>query len=130
MRRVLNTTTLVVAFLLPPLSVDVCMRAKCRALELPQALLDQGEAAVGFLRVIRGSGDAWGVFSPRGCRVERGKHRGISGLHVLREGGASALVMLMERIAHNYGTVEVCVVFLDTLTLVFELYVRLRERRQ
>ncbi|MQL71214.1 hypothetical protein Taro_003533 [Colocasia esculenta] len=28
------------------------------------------------------------------------------------------------------GTVEVCVVFLDTLTPVFELYVRLRERRQ
>ncbi|MQL72854.1 hypothetical protein Taro_005196 [Colocasia esculenta] len=27
-------------------------------------------------------------------------------------------------------TIEVCVVFLDTLTLVFELYVRLRERRQ
>ncbi|MQL93310.1 hypothetical protein Taro_025952, partial [Colocasia esculenta] len=27
-------------------------------------------------------------------------------------------------------TVEVCVVFLDTLTTVFELYVRLRERRQ
>ncbi|MQL99307.1 hypothetical protein Taro_032036, partial [Colocasia esculenta] len=27
-------------------------------------------------------------------------------------------------------TVEVCVVFLDTLTPVFELYVRLRERRQ
>ncbi|MQM18841.1 hypothetical protein Taro_051839 [Colocasia esculenta] len=28
------------------------------------------------------------------------------------------------------GTVEVCVVFLDTLTSVFELYVRLRERWQ
>ncbi|MQL77037.1 hypothetical protein Taro_009443, partial [Colocasia esculenta] len=28
------------------------------------------------------------------------------------------------------GTVEVCVVFLDTLTPEFELYVRLRERRQ
>ncbi|MQM12665.1 hypothetical protein Taro_045584, partial [Colocasia esculenta] len=28
------------------------------------------------------------------------------------------------------GTVEICVVFLDTLTPVFELYVRLRERRQ
>ncbi|MQL87199.1 hypothetical protein Taro_019740 [Colocasia esculenta] len=27
-------------------------------------------------------------------------------------------------------TVEVCVVFLDTLTSEFELYVRLRERRQ
>ncbi|MQL74447.1 hypothetical protein Taro_006809 [Colocasia esculenta] len=31
-RRVLNATALVVAFLLLPLSVDVCMRAKCRAL--------------------------------------------------------------------------------------------------
>ncbi|MQM16189.1 hypothetical protein Taro_049143 [Colocasia esculenta] len=30
----------------------------------------------------------------------------------------------------EYGTIEVCVVFLDTLTPVFELYVRLRERRQ
>ncbi|MQL86191.1 hypothetical protein Taro_018721 [Colocasia esculenta] len=28
------------------------------------------------------------------------------------------------------GTVEVCVVFLDTLTPVFELFIRLRERRQ
>ncbi|MQL88277.1 hypothetical protein Taro_020833 [Colocasia esculenta] len=27
------------------------------------------------------------------------------------------------------GTVEVCVVFLDTLTPMFELYVRLKERR-
>ncbi|MQL75320.1 hypothetical protein Taro_007702, partial [Colocasia esculenta] len=57
-------------------------------------------------------------------------------------GGASALVTLMERIAHEVGifyvvnvlctvcTVEVCVVFLDTLTPVFQLYVRLREKRQ
>ncbi|MQM14234.1 hypothetical protein Taro_047166 [Colocasia esculenta] len=69
--------------------------------------------------------------------------------------GASALVTLMERIAHEVGmsyvgapardprgarhgpavvclqcgTVEVCVIFLDTLTPEFELYVRLRERR-
>ncbi|MQL71535.1 hypothetical protein Taro_003877 [Colocasia esculenta] len=51
-------------------------------------------------------------------------------------GGASALITLMERIAHEVGmfyvcgTVEVFVVFLDTLTPEFELYVRLRERRQ
>ncbi|MQL78438.1 hypothetical protein Taro_010868 [Colocasia esculenta] len=32
MRRVLNVTALVAVFLLPPLSADVCMRAKCRAL--------------------------------------------------------------------------------------------------
>ncbi|MQL96718.1 hypothetical protein Taro_029406 [Colocasia esculenta] len=49
-------------------------------------------------------------------------------------GGASALVTLMERIAHEVGisyvcgTVEVCVVFQDTLTPEFELYVQLRER--
>ncbi|MQM06316.1 hypothetical protein Taro_039134 [Colocasia esculenta] len=52
MRRVLNATALVVAFLLPSLNVDVCMHAKCHAL-----------------------------------------------------GGASALVTLMEHIAHNVGMV-------------------------
>ncbi|MQL87851.1 hypothetical protein Taro_020400, partial [Colocasia esculenta] len=35
-----------------------------------------------------------------------------------------------EREEEECGTVEVCVVFLDTLTPEFELYVRLRERRQ
>ncbi|MQL71703.1 hypothetical protein Taro_004025 [Colocasia esculenta] len=34
------------------------------------------------------------------------------------------------QVRYQCGTVEVCVVFLDTLTLEFELYVRLRERRQ
>ncbi|MQL71584.1 hypothetical protein Taro_003920 [Colocasia esculenta] len=73
--------------------------------------------------------------------------------------GALALVALVERVAHKVSvvlrvgyprfcvsqarvfvvlgvspstvcTVEICVVFLDTLTPVFKLYVRLRERRQ
>ncbi|MQL95945.1 hypothetical protein Taro_028616, partial [Colocasia esculenta] len=126
MRRVLNATALVVAFLLPPLSVDVCIRAKCRALGSARP---GGELLRDFL-TIRGPGGVLGALSPRGRCAERGKRRGISGFHVLREGGASALVTLMERIAHNCGTVEVYVVFLDTLTPVFELYVRLRERRQ
>ncbi|MQL77036.1 hypothetical protein Taro_009444 [Colocasia esculenta] len=39
-------------------------------------------------------------------------------------------VRLCGRLAGACGTVEVCVVFLDTLTPEFELYVRLRERRQ
>ncbi|MQL90704.1 hypothetical protein Taro_023305, partial [Colocasia esculenta] len=34
------------------------------------------------------------------------------------------------RVCRECGTVEVCVVFLDILTPVLELYVRLRERRQ
>ncbi|MQL87231.1 hypothetical protein Taro_019777, partial [Colocasia esculenta] len=33
-------------------------------------------------------------------------------------------------LSRYWSTVKVCVVFLDTLTHVFELYVRLRERRQ
>ncbi|MQM17084.1 hypothetical protein Taro_050052 [Colocasia esculenta] len=111
-------------------------------------------AAAGFLRAIRGSGDAWGVFSPRGRHVARGKRQEIFGFHVLREGGASALVTLVEHIAHEVGMyyvvnvlfgyprffvsqarvlvvlgvgpgtvciVEVCVVYLDTLTPLFEL---------
>ncbi|MQM09782.1 hypothetical protein Taro_042660 [Colocasia esculenta] len=60
MRRILNATALVVAFLLPPLSIDVCMHAKCRALgglltsgnpgrtELSQALFDQGGSCCGI----------------------------------------------------------------------------------
>ncbi|MQL71602.1 hypothetical protein Taro_003903 [Colocasia esculenta] len=127
----------------------VAFRSQCRATSLSQVLCvfknpaEQsweklssagGGCCTGFL-VIRGPGGVLDAFSPRGCRVERGKHRGISG-------GASALVTLMERVVHEMdmfdmvivllqcGTVEVCVIFLDTLTPVFELYVRLRERRQ
>ncbi|MQM06367.1 hypothetical protein Taro_039189 [Colocasia esculenta] len=41
------------------------------------------------------------------------------------------LRLLVNRVfGKKCGTVEVCVVFLDTLIPVFELYVRLRERRQ
>ncbi|MQL73710.1 hypothetical protein Taro_006041, partial [Colocasia esculenta] len=37
---------------------------------------------------------------------------------------------ILECLSSQCGIVEACVVFLDTLTPVFELYVRLRERRQ
>ncbi|MQM20423.1 hypothetical protein Taro_053442 [Colocasia esculenta] len=70
-----------------------------------------GGAAAGFFWTVQGSGVAWGVFSPRGRCAELGKRREF---------------VFFEKC----GTVEVCVVFLDTLTPVFELYVRLRERRQ
>ncbi|MQM06812.1 hypothetical protein Taro_039648 [Colocasia esculenta] len=45
---------------------------------------------------------------------------------------SQALVFVVLEVLSRYlcCTVEVCVVFLDTLTLEFELYVRLRERRQ
>ncbi|MQM01104.1 hypothetical protein Taro_033847, partial [Colocasia esculenta] len=67
---------LVVAFLLPPLSVDVCIRTKCHVLggQLTSALLcsTRGELLRGFL-AIRGLGGVFGVFSPRGHRAERRK---------------------------------------------------------
>ncbi|MQM03974.1 hypothetical protein Taro_036762 [Colocasia esculenta] len=37
---------------------------------------------------------------------------------------------LLRGSSERFEVLEVCVVFLDTLTPVFELYVRLRERRQ
>ncbi|MQL68393.1 hypothetical protein Taro_000665 [Colocasia esculenta] len=45
---------------------------------------------------------------------------------------SQARVFVVLRVLSRYWccTVEVCVVFLDTLTPMFELYVRLRERRQ
>ncbi|MQL99883.1 hypothetical protein Taro_032613 [Colocasia esculenta] len=46
MRHILNATALGVAFLLPPLSVDVCMRAKCHA--LGGLLTSGGELLRGF----------------------------------------------------------------------------------
>ncbi|MQM01077.1 hypothetical protein Taro_033825, partial [Colocasia esculenta] len=77
--RALNATALVVAFLLLPLSIDICMRAKCRALGglLTSGSLEKlssagGGCSAGFL-VIRGSGGVLGVFSPRGRRAEQGK---------------------------------------------------------
>ncbi|MQM10467.1 hypothetical protein Taro_043361 [Colocasia esculenta] len=185
-RRVLNATTLGVAFLLPPLSIDVCMRAKCRA--LGGLLMSGNPAEQSFHRLCSTRGSCCGV-SLGGSRWRRCVGRVLAvrtscgagempGVRVLREGfapvkattlgvafltrqpdvsrsdlerdmskgrvlkatwplvatsaesGASALVTLMERIAHECGTVEVCVVFLDTLTPKFELHVRLRERRQ
>ncbi|MQL89767.1 hypothetical protein Taro_022346 [Colocasia esculenta] len=94
---VVNVLSLVVAFMLPPLSVDVYMHAKCHALGGPQITpaeqnfhrlcSTRGELLRVFL-VIRGSGGAWGVFSLQGRRAERGKRRGISGFRVLHEGFA------------------------------------------
>ncbi|MQL71635.1 hypothetical protein Taro_003950 [Colocasia esculenta] len=72
----------------------------------------RGELLQGFL-VIRGPGGVLGMFSPRGRRAERGKRLEF---------------VFFTKV--QCGTVEVCVVFLDTLTPVFELYVWLWERRQ
>ncbi|MQL77710.1 hypothetical protein Taro_010127 [Colocasia esculenta] len=55
-----------------------------------------GGAAERFLRAARGSGDVRGVFLPRGRRVERGKHREISGFRILREGRVYYLVSYCE----------------------------------
>ncbi|MQL93846.1 hypothetical protein Taro_026491 [Colocasia esculenta] len=153
MRRVLSSTAVVVAFLLPPLSVDVCMHAKCRVqgglltsgvgrrrpptsrsgrdvglhrvlnrcpvfknldrTELSQALLDQGE-------LLWGSSDQFEVLEVRGACSR--------GVDVAWSGGNAERSSVFAFFA-KCGTVEVCVVFLETLTPVFELYVRLRERR-
>ncbi|MQL87542.1 hypothetical protein Taro_020085 [Colocasia esculenta] len=52
-----------------------------------------GGAAAGFLRAIRGPGDVWGVFSPRGRCVEREKRRVILGFCVLHKGREFYLVL-------------------------------------
>ncbi|MQM13744.1 hypothetical protein Taro_046671 [Colocasia esculenta] len=151
MRRVLNATALVVAFLLPSLSVDVCMRAKCRVLgglltsrnpgrtELPQALLDQGGAAARFFgdsrfwrcvrRVLAArtsrevGGNAWSLCSSRSgnpwsssrirvcackgdrpCRRDKvATGRPVATGFPIATGGASALVTLTKRVAHEMG---------------------------
>ncbi|MQL80987.1 hypothetical protein Taro_013439 [Colocasia esculenta] len=78
-----------------------------------------------------------------------GGDAGVIGLHVLREaecGGPAPIpeylssrvpevlcepgTLVLEVCPGTVCTVEVCVVFLDTLTPMFELYVQLRERRQ
>ncbi|MQL90034.1 hypothetical protein Taro_022621 [Colocasia esculenta] len=87
----------------------------------------------------------FGVVSPRGRHTERGRRRVVIGLHVLHEaeygGPAPIPEYLSSRVPQvlcepgtlvlgvcpdTMCTIEVCVVFLDTLTPVFELYVRLR----
>ncbi|MQL88721.1 hypothetical protein Taro_021291 [Colocasia esculenta] len=106
MRRVMNATSLVAAFLLPPLSVDVRMRAKCHALGVEQSFHSlcstRGGAAARFL----GDSRFWKcVRRVLAARTSHGagKRRGIFGLRVLHEGGASALVMLSKRVAHEVG---------------------------
>ncbi|MQL89673.1 hypothetical protein Taro_022237, partial [Colocasia esculenta] len=118
---VLNAKALVVAFLLPLLSGDVCIHAKCRALG---GLLTSGlrrrrsarpreAAARVFWRF-----EVLVEFSARSLRED-----------VVWSGGNAERTPIFAFFA-KCGTVEVCVVFLDTLTPMFELYVRLRERRQ
>ncbi|MQM07588.1 hypothetical protein Taro_040429 [Colocasia esculenta] len=88
LRRVLNVTALVVAFLLPMFWVVVCMRAACRTLgwhadinllkATPYPIAFRAavrsvrpeELAAGFCWAIRWLGGAFGVFSPRGKRRE------------------------------------------------------------
>ncbi|MQL78134.1 hypothetical protein Taro_010570 [Colocasia esculenta] len=67
---------LVVAFLLPPLSIDVFMHAKCRtpAKQSLEKLSSAGGGCCMSFLAIRGPGGVLGVFSPRGRRAERGKH--------------------------------------------------------
>ncbi|MQM03692.1 hypothetical protein Taro_036477 [Colocasia esculenta] len=119
MRRVLNATALRVASLLPLLSgrrlhvlhtsrvgwpSDVGLEKATTAYVAFRASTGSarlGGAVAGFLRAIRGSGDVWGMFSPRGHRMETRNRRVIFDFRVLHEGGASALVTLMERIAHE-----------------------------
>ncbi|MQM01573.1 hypothetical protein Taro_034335, partial [Colocasia esculenta] len=63
------------------------------------------------------SGRAWSSGVGRAVGVVPAASNGFP-LSVLLHpwGGANALVTLKERIAHECGTVEVCVIFLDTLT--------------
>ncbi|MQL77916.1 hypothetical protein Taro_010333 [Colocasia esculenta] len=66
-----------------------------------------------------------------GCRVSlAGRSAGVVGYPKFFVSQARVFVVLVVLSRYLCGTVEVCVVFLDTLTPVFELYVRLRERRQ
>ncbi|MQM19537.1 hypothetical protein Taro_052543 [Colocasia esculenta] len=51
------------------------------------------------------------------------------GLCIAECGGPAPIPECLSSRVPQCGTIEVCVVFLDTLTPVFELYVRLRERR-
>ncbi|MQM06999.1 hypothetical protein Taro_039837, partial [Colocasia esculenta] len=165
MRRVLNATTLVVAFLLPLFgSTSACALHVAHGAGLTDVRSGKatsthvafravasstrpGEELLRFLQVIRHSGMDFGALSLRGRRVERGRHRTLHGLRVLREGcdratcrvkacdcdvsGCHVVKATQAHVATTVcGTIEVCVVFLDTLTPEFELYVWLRERRQ
>ncbi|MQM02734.1 hypothetical protein Taro_035505, partial [Colocasia esculenta] len=134
MRRVLNAIALVVAFLLPPLSVDVCMRTKCCALGGP--LTTPSEQS--FHRLCSTRGEPLRGFAPVKATdlavVTKSRQADPSRQgFLLRQVGVSRSegdTSPCRNFSRECGTVEVCVIFLDTLTPVFELYVRLRERRQ
>ncbi|MQL96969.1 hypothetical protein Taro_029648 [Colocasia esculenta] len=168
-RRVLNATALVVTFLLPPLSGDVCMHATCRAFgglltsELSQALLDQGELLRGssrrfeVLEVCSLREDAvWSGGNAEGSPVSAFFVK-VEPVHLSRSRSVLLTSVVVRRLIRNASLVGyprffvsqarvsvvlgvcpgTCVVpsrsvlsVLDTLTSVFELYVRLRERRQ
>ncbi|MQL73990.1 hypothetical protein Taro_006329 [Colocasia esculenta] len=119
-RRVLNATALVVAFLLPLLS-GRCLHAR-------QVSCAGRPADVGLVKVTVTQGELlWGS-------SERFEVLEACGSCSRREdvvwSGGNAEGSPIFAFFMKCGTVEVCVVFLDTLTPVFELYVRLRERRQ
>ncbi|MQL70264.1 hypothetical protein Taro_002558, partial [Colocasia esculenta] len=157
--RVLNATALVVTFRLPlfgGLRLHGCRVSRVGQglltsgwvgdghLELWQALLGQGRSCCGSSQEIRHFGVVFGVFSPQECRAERGKRREFV---FFAEGGlyGKSRERFRIRVSACEGVGTPCrdkvatgrpVVLrsvssvLDTLTPVFELYVRLRERRQ
>ncbi|MQM10138.1 hypothetical protein Taro_043024, partial [Colocasia esculenta] len=122
----------------------VVFRSRCRATSCSQPLCvfkkvwpnravvcsaRSGAKLLRFLWAIRRLSVVFGALSSQGHRMERGRRRAVGGLRVLREGS---------EIPPGYiAWIATCVVpsrsvssVLDTLTPVFELYVRLRERRQ
>ncbi|MQL72173.1 hypothetical protein Taro_004508 [Colocasia esculenta] len=111
MCRVVNATALGVTFLLPPLSVDVCMHAKCRALGglLTSSLGRQRSPRSRSCRngVARRDPNRCAVFK-NPSRTEQGKLCSARGS--CYAGGASALVILMKRVAHEMGMFDPFVV--------------------
>ncbi|MQM16949.1 hypothetical protein Taro_049914 [Colocasia esculenta] len=98
-RRVLNATTVPVAFLLP---LGNCGRLHVRRVSrawrpadvsFVKATPRTGELLRGFPGVFRRGSLRFGVFSLRGVRVKRGKRRGIVGLCVLSGGSTTPTVV-------------------------------------
>ncbi|MQL84178.1 hypothetical protein Taro_016687, partial [Colocasia esculenta] len=84
-----------------------------------------GKGVDANLRILQVLKDAWRTVERVAVTNHARKRRGVVQFPwELAEGSVRT------RRLRECGTVEVCVVFLDTLTPEFELYVRLRERRQ
>ncbi|MQM06110.1 hypothetical protein Taro_038932 [Colocasia esculenta] len=67
-----------------------------------------GEATAGISRAIQTSGGVFGALSPRGRRMEWGRHRAMVGLRVLRKGvlhpvPEQQLRILLTRVQSPYG---------------------------